>query len=133
MGAYCISPKHLIYMGHRVFLWASSCVLLIFLVGIFLRWHFFICAVQMARTKCPTSRSQTLCIIIFCSKNWYTDYLNWYKIGNRPYKSTVRICYRDYLAMENNSISTIDYFDVLETKLFKIFWRPLSFLQSLFF
>ena len=33
----------------------------------------------------------------------------------------VRICYRDYLAMENNLIPTIDYFDVLETKLFKIF------------
>ena len=33
----------------------------------------------------------------------------------------VRICHRDYLTMENNSIPTIDYFDVLETKLFKIF------------
>ena len=33
----------------------------------------------------------------------------------------VRICYRNYLAIENDSISTIDYFSVLETKLFKIF------------
>ena len=72
-GLHCISPKQLIYIGHMVVLWASSCVLLIFLVGIFLRWHFFICAVQMARTKCPISRTQTICIIIFCGKKWYND------------------------------------------------------------
>ena len=70
---YCISPKHLIFMGHKVVLWASLCVLLIFLVGIFLRWHFFICAVQMARTKCPTSRTQTLCITIICGKRQHKD------------------------------------------------------------
>ena len=37
------------------------------------------------------------------------------------YNIFVRICYRDYSAMESKSIPKIDYFDVLETKLFKIF------------